>query len=102
MGRIDIDPDQTDGIVAAPFDDRMKETGADRERDVDARPKIVADLHGLCERMPDVERAQAVLAHDHRRLQHLGELAQLALGAEHAAADKDRRVAGAAEQRGCA
>ncbi len=100
LDRIDIDPDQTDAIVAAPFDNRMKKAGADRERHVNARPEIVADLHGLGERMPDVERAQAVLTHDHRRLQHLGELAQLALGAERAAADEDRRVAGAAEERG--
>ena len=43
---------------------------------------------------------RTVFAHDHGRLQHFGELAQLALGAEHAAADEDRRVVSAAEQSG--
>jgi ABC-type branched-subunit amino acid transport system permease subunit len=57
-------------------------------------------LHGLRERMTDVERAHPVLAHDHGRLQHLGEFAQLALGAEYAAAHEDRGVAGSPEQSG--
>jgi hypothetical protein len=96
--RIDIDPDQANIVVAAPFHDRMEKTRTDRERDVDAGPEIVADLHGLSKRMTDVERTKAMLAHDHGRLQHFGELAQFALGAERAAAGEDRRVAGAAEQ----
>ena len=79
-------------VVAAPFDDRMEEARADGERHVDPGPDVVADLHGLGERMADVERAEPVLAHDHRGLQHLAELAELRLGAEHAAADEDRRI----------
>src|SRR5580693_10234502 len=98
--RIDIDSNQANVVVAAPFHDRMEEARADGECYVDAGPEVVADLHGLRDRMTDVERAETVLAHDHGRLQHLGELAQLALRAEHAAADEDRGVAGAAEQCG--
>ena len=52
----------------------------------------------LGERVADVERTHAVLAHDHRRLQRLGERKQLRFCAEHAAADEDRRVPRAGEQ----
>ena len=35
LQRVDIDADETDLFVAAPFDDRMEEAGPDGERDVD-------------------------------------------------------------------
>jgi hypothetical protein len=79
----------------------MKETGTDRQHDVDARPQIVADLHGLRERVANVERAEPMLAHDHRCLQHFGQRAQFALGTEHAAADENRGIAGLPEQDRC-
>jgi hypothetical protein len=98
LQRIDIDPYKTDGIVPAPFDDRVKEPRADCEGNIDAGPQVVADLHGLREWMPDVQRTKSMFAHDHRCLHHLGQSAQFGLGAEHATADKDSWIAGAPEQ----
>ena len=95
---VDVDADEADLVVAAPFDDRMEEARADGERDVYRRPEIIADLHRRGQRMADVDRAGAMLAHDNRRLKHFGQLQQLGLGAEHATADENRRVPGLAEK----
>ena len=97
---IDIDSDQANIVIAAPFHDRVEKPRSDGECNVDAGPEIVADLHGLSERMTNVERAEPMLAHDHRCLQHIGQSAQFILGAEHSAADKDSGIASASEQCG--
>jgi hypothetical protein len=77
----------------------MKKSRTDCERNVDARPQIVAHLRRLCERMTDVKRTEPVLAHDHGRLKHFGQAAQLSLSAEYATTNEDSRIASAHEQR---
>jgi hypothetical protein len=96
---IDIDANELHRIVASPLYDRVEQPGADREHHVDLRPHVVARLQRLRQRMADVDRAHAVLAHHHRRLENLRQLLQRLFCAEHTTADEDRRALRRVEQR---
>ena len=92
--------DDLQTIVDAPDHALRLQPGADRQDHVGLGPQLAAGEADLREIVPVAEGAPAGAVRDHRRLQHLGELAQLRLGAEGAGADEDHGVFGATEELG--
>ena len=100
LDRVEIDPDDLDGVVQPPVGLDALEARADGERHVDLGPQAVRHGQAERERRAVVHDAAAHPAGDHRRAERLRQRAHLRARALSAAAREDHRSRRAVQQLG--
>ena len=100
LDRVEVDPDDLDGVVQPPVGLDALEARADRERHVDLGPQAVRHGQAERERRAVVHDAAAHPAGDHRRAETLRQRAHLRARALGAAAGEDHRSRRAVQQLG--